>query len=56
MFCPICWKEYPKGMRHCDSCRAELVEEKPEGMKGQEPQEPAKKAETPEEEKKGRKK
>jgi hypothetical protein len=29
MFCPVCWKEYPKGMRHCDSCRAELIEENP---------------------------
>ncbi len=56
MFCPICWKEYPKGMRHCDSCRAELIEEKPEGMKEQVPQGPAEKAETPEEEKKGQKK
>lgn len=56
MFCPICWKEYPKGMRHCDSCRAELIEEKPEGTKVQEPQKPADKPETPQDEKKGEKK
>ena len=31
MFCPVCWKEYPKGMQHCDSCRAELIEGMPEG-------------------------
>jgi hypothetical protein len=43
MFCPICWKEYPKGMRHCDSCRAELIEEKPMGLKEKEGQETAKK-------------
>jgi hypothetical protein len=41
MFCPICWKEYPKGMRHCDSCRAELIEEKPEGK--EEKKEPSQK-------------
>lgn len=39
MFCPRCWKEYPKGMRHCDSCRVELIEGKPEGTKGPEKKE-----------------
>jgi predicted amidophosphoribosyltransferase len=34
MFCPVCWKEYPKGMRMCDSCRAELIEEMPKGHEG----------------------
>jgi predicted amidophosphoribosyltransferase len=34
MFCPVCWKEYPKGMQHCDSCRAELIEGMPEGHEG----------------------
>ena len=43
MFCPICWKEYPKGMRHCDSCRAELIEEKPAGMEEKEKKEPSQK-------------
>lgn len=57
MFCPICWKEYPKGMRHCDSCRAELIEEKPEGVKGPEPSgKPSGKGEAPGEEKQGQKK
>ena len=37
MFCPVCWKEYPKGMRHCDHCRAELIEEKPKGAEGEKP-------------------
>jgi hypothetical protein len=37
MFCPVCWTEYPKGMRECDHCRAELVEEKPKEHAGQEP-------------------
>ena len=41
MFCPICWKEYPKGMRHCDSCRAELIEEKPEASEEKEKKEPS---------------
>lgn len=36
MFCPICWEEYPKGMRQCDHCRAELIEAKPEGLKEKE--------------------
>lgn len=40
MFCPKCWKEYPKGMRTCDSCRVDLIEEKPQGMKP-EPQKPS---------------
>ena len=35
MFCPKCWREYPKGMRTCDSCRVELIEEKPKEMGGQ---------------------
>lgn len=51
MFCPICWKEYPKGMRHCDSCRAELIEEKPEGLKDKEAQEADKEPGTKAEEK-----
>ena len=43
MFCPVCWNEYPKGMRECDHCRAELLEEKPEGLKEKEGQEASKK-------------
>jgi hypothetical protein len=37
MFCPVCWKEYPKGMRHCDHCRVDLIEEKPKVTEGQKP-------------------
>jgi predicted amidophosphoribosyltransferase len=47
MFCPICWKEYPKGMRHCDSCRAELIEEKPKEMEGQGGKKPSEKPSSP---------
>ncbi len=55
MFCPVCWKEYPKGMRHCDSCRADLIEENPAGKPGHEGHEhekPAEKGPSPEGEKK----
>jgi predicted amidophosphoribosyltransferase len=40
MFCPVCWKEYPKGMRHCDHCRVDLIEEKPKEAEGQKPSQP----------------
>jgi len=55
MFCPVCWKEYPKGMRHCDSCRADLIDENPAGKPGHEGHEhekPAEKGPSPEGEKK----
>ncbi len=41
MFCPVCWKEYPKGMRTCDHCRAELIEENPKEHEEHEHQEPS---------------
>ncbi len=31
MFCPVCWKQYPKGFIKCDSCNADLSEGEPEG-------------------------
>ncbi len=31
MFCPVCWKNYPKGFTKCDACNAELSEGEPEG-------------------------
>ena len=31
MFCPVCWKKYPKGFIKCDACNAALSEGEPEG-------------------------
>lgn len=31
MFCPVCWKQYPKGFIKCDSCNADLSEGEPQG-------------------------
>ena len=31
MFCPICWKNYPKGFTKCEVCNAELSEGEAEG-------------------------
>jgi hypothetical protein len=41
MFCPVCWKEYPKGMQKCDHCRADLIAEKPKEMQDQKPAQPS---------------
>ena len=34
MFCPVCWKEYPKGFIKCDACDIPLTEKK-EGDKSE---------------------
>jgi hypothetical protein len=31
MFCPVCWKKYPKGFLKCDACNVALAEGEPEG-------------------------
>jgi|GEM_PF-4456625 hypothetical protein len=31
MFCPVCWKQYPKGFIKCDACDVPLSEGEPKG-------------------------
>ncbi len=33
MFCPVCWKNYPKGFATCEVCKAPLSEGEAEGHK-----------------------
>lgn len=31
IFCPVCWKEYPRGFLKCDACDVPLAEGEPKG-------------------------
>jgi hypothetical protein len=53
MFCPVCWKKYPKGFLNCDACDVPLKEGEPEGHEHHHHEhEPAEAPSTPEKPKK----